>query len=280
MSTNSPVHVLTFDLEDWFHGFVPTWQSQPELERRVESSTATILDLLAQHQSTATFFVLGDVARHSVGLIHRIADAGHEIGTHGQNHEFVYRQQPHEFRADLLQSIDIIQGIIGRRVTSYRAPYFSITSQSLWALDVLIEAGITLDSSIFPIRNPRYGIANAPRLPHEIRPGLREWPLSTLPTPIGNVPFCGGFYFRLLPSFAIRVGVRRLEKRGEPVVVYLHPWEFDPGQPTVCTPSRFVNFRHYLNLHSTCRKLDLLLKKNRYTSLASAEALMMPEGMR
>jgi polysaccharide deacetylase family protein (PEP-CTERM system associated) len=257
----TPPNVLTIDLEDWFNSLEPEPSLWGGFPRRAEAATDLLLAVMAEENARATFFVLGDVARHSPRLLERILAGGHEMATHGMEHRFVYRQTPGEFAADLAESIRLISSISGVRVNAYRAPYFSITAKSLWALDVLRDHGITFDSSIFPVHHHHYGIPGAPRLPFQVRPGLWEWPISTFPTPVGNLPFSGGAYFRLLPESLVRGAYRALRRRGEPVLFYLHPWEVDPGQPRFSARSAFLNFRHYHGLGSTLHRLRRLLRE-------------------
>ncbi len=257
----APPSVLTIDLEDWFHPLEPDPARWGALPRRAAEATEQLLEVMAEENARATFFVLGDVALHAPRLLERILAGGHELATHGMEHRFVYRQTPAEFAADLERSIQVISSVAGTRVSAYRAPYFSITERSLWALDVLADHGIELDSSIFPVRNHRYGIPRAGRLPFQVRPGLWEWPISTFPTALGNLPFAGGAYFRLLPGPVVRGAYRALRRRGEPVLFYLHPWEVDPGQPRLRSGSRFLDFRHYHGLGRTLDRLRLLLRE-------------------
>ena len=261
MTSPPPPSVLTIDLEDWFHPLEPDPARWGALPRRAAAATDRLLEVLAEENARATFFVLGDVARHSPGVLERILAGGHELGTHGMNHRFVYQQTPAEFADDLAASIRLVSSVAGAEVRAYRAPYFSITPRSLWALEILRDHGIVIDSSIFPVHNHRYGIPRAPRLPYLVRRGLGEWPVSTFPTPLGNVPFAGGVYFRLLPETVVRAAFRALRRRGEPVLFYLHPWEVDPGQPRLRTRSPFLNFRHYHGLGAAMDRLRRLLRE-------------------
>jgi polysaccharide deacetylase family protein (PEP-CTERM system associated) len=276
MIADPRVHILTVDLEDWYHCLEPEPQHWREFEPRIDAVTDHLLLLLQECNAEATFFVLGDVAENHPALIRRILSGGHEIGSHGWHHRFIYAQERAEFREDVFRSIHLLQDLTGLPVRSYRAPYFSVTKASLWALDILRDLGIANDSSIFPIMNPRYGIPDAPRTPHEIRPGLMEWPISTLPMPLVNIPFCGGFYLRLLPWSLVRLGIRILERREEPLLVYIHPWELDRDQPHYQTGSRFLNFRHYYGLNETAAKLRSMLQQTRYSSLASMSQRYRP----
>lgn len=258
---------MTIDLEEWFHGLEPDNSRWPEYPRRVDIGTNKILDVLSQYKSSATFFILGDVAKNNPQLIKEISAAGHEIGSHGMIHRFVYQQCPDSFREDLRQSLDLIQNITGQKCASYRAPYFSITRQSYWALDILKKEGIIHDSSIFPIRNYRYGNRSARRLPHQVIPGLWEWPVSTIPSPLGNIPCGGGVYFRFTPWRLTDMAIKALERKSEPSIFYLHPWEVDPGQPKFKRGSSFLRFRHYWGLNKTLDKLKQILRRHKFMSL-------------
>lgn len=276
MTTLLPASVLTIDLEDWFHCLEPDPVKWDTFPRRAEAATGRLLEVMAEEGARATFFVLGDVARHSPRLLERILAGGHEIGSHGMEHRFVYHQTPGEFAADLQDSIRLISSITGAPVRAYRAPYFSVTARSLWALDILRDHGIEHDSSIFPARNHRYGIPEAPRLPFEVRPGLWEWPITAFPTPLGNFPFAGGAYFRLLPAPVVRAAYRALRRKGEPVLFYLHPWEVDPGQPRMQLRSRFLAFRHYHGLRRTVDRLRRILREAAWVPLGEGWRALRP----
>jgi polysaccharide deacetylase family protein (PEP-CTERM system associated) len=264
------VNALTIDVEDYFHvtGFEhmiarSDWEHLPS---RVVANTHKILAALDRTATRATFFVLGWVADRHPELVETIRSAGHEIGCHSYWHRLVYQQTPDEFRQDLCRARDALQDILGERVVAYRAPSFSITRQSLWALDILIEEGFTIDSSIYPTVHDRYGLAGTATHPHRIeRPGGELWelPLSIrrlcgFPLPVG-----GGGYFRLYPYWFTRRALQAINSRGEPFVTYLHPWEFDPEQPRFA-PGRLRAFRHYVNLHRTAPRLDHLLRDFRF----------------
>lgn len=231
-------------------------------EPRVVGNTWRILGALRAAGVRATFFVLGWVADRYPDLVRAIAAAGHEIGCHGYWHRLIYRQTPEEFRADLRQARDVLQDVTGHPVRAYRAPSFSITRRSLWALDVLIEEGFTIDSSIYPTFHDRYGLAGAPCAPHRIeRPAGVLW---EFPPPVYRVcgyplPVGGGGYFRLYPYRLTRLGLRAINRAGRPFVVYLHPWELDPRQPRLA-PGRLAAFRHYVNLGRTEERLGRLLR--------------------
>lgn len=259
---------MTVDVEDYFQvsGFerqVPrsTW---PAYESRVVANTERLLDIFDRAQVRGTFFILGWVAERFPGLVAQIASAGHELASHGYAHQLVYSLSADEFRADLRHAREAIESAAGGhgRVLGYRAPSFSITNASLWALDVLLEEGYQFDASVYPIHHDRYGIPDWPRHPHRVsraQGALWEVPGSTTRLAGTNLPIAGGGYFRLLPYWWTQRGIRQLnttEKR--PAIFYLHPWEIDPGQPRIST-GRLTQIRHYTNLDKTEARLRRLL---------------------
>lgn len=260
-------HVFSIDVEDWYQGIEIPMDQWDGFERRVEESMACLLDLMAKCDVTATCFVLGKVAEEHPKLVERIHDAGHEIGTHGYSHEKVYNLTPERFRRELRHSIDLIQNLTGERVVGHRAPYFTITEDSLWALDILQEEGILYDSSIHPVFNYRYGIPNADRQPSLIKSEdgaqMLEVPVATYPLPSllsdTNVPCGGGAYLRIYPYRLQRWLLRKIDERGEHISVYVHPWEVDPGHPKIELPFR-VSATHYWNLDTTFAKLERLFQ--------------------
>jgi polysaccharide deacetylase family protein (PEP-CTERM system associated) len=262
-------NALTIDVEDYFQvsGFerdVPrnNWGSYPS---RVVQNTGRILSLLDSCGIKATFFVLGWVAEHYPHLVREIDEAGHEVGSHSYWHRLVYSLSPTDFRDDLCRSRDLLQEIICKPVTSYRAPSFSITSKSLWALDILAEEGFKIDASVFPIRHHRYGIPDAPCHPydHETASGrLWEFPSSVHRIAKMNVPISGGGYFRLLPYRLTAQMLRRVNHQcKQPFMFYIHPWELDPQQPRMRSGTRGARFCHYANLKTTEAKLNRLLSQ-------------------
>ncbi len=262
------VHAFTVDLEEWFHGIELAPASWPTTSR-LRVGLDRLVALLDGAGVRATFFVLGAVARSHPGVVRELADAGHEIASHGDMHEFVYRQTPEVFRQDLARSADAIHAACGARPLGYRAPYFSITTKSLWALDVLVEQGYTFDSSVFPIRNPRYGIATAPTRPfaHGTAPTtLTEIPLVPLLLFGRRLPFSGGAYLRILPEL-IQRAAWKLQGRRQSLVAYIHPWELDPEHPRIDLPRR-VAATHYANLAATERRLRRLLGRQEFGSVS------------
>jgi polysaccharide deacetylase family protein (PEP-CTERM system associated) len=278
------LNAMTVDVEDYFQvsAFerVVARDRWHEYESRVAANTDRLLAIFAGFGVRATFFVLGWVAERDGSIVRRIADAGHEVASHGYGHRLVYDLTPEAFREDVRRARRVLQDLSGQRVNGYRAPSFSITERSLWALDVLIEEGYTYDTSIFPIRHDRYGIPDAPRHPFWVpvgrgfslagvgrpfrvapdnEPGLLEIPASTVRMAGMNLPIAGGGYFRLLPYWWTRFGIRRVnEMERKPAVFYVHPWEVDPGQPRL-SGSRLSRFRHYRNLDKTEGRLRRLL---------------------
>jgi len=257
---------MTIDVEDYFHVSVfedtvrrDRW---PSLESRVVANTARLLDLFDEFGTRGTFFVLGWVAERFPSIPRDIAHRGHELASHGYAHRLIYKQRPDEFRDDVRRAKKVIEDITGHAVAGYRAPSFSLTERSLWALDVLLEEGYRYDASIFPVRHDRYGIPNAHRWPHRMTVGdgtLFEVPGSTVRVAGINLPVAGGGYFRLLPYAWTRWGIARLNRvERQPAVFYLHPWEIDPQQPRL-PAGALGRFRHYRNLHKTESRLRALL---------------------
>lgn len=262
------VNALSFDVEDYFHvsnfdSFV-AFEDWDGFESRVERSTNKILDLLAERQVKATFFILGWVAERFPQLVREIVAAGHEPATHSYRHRLIYTLSPEEFRADLRRSIDVIEQAAGQKVLGHRAPSFSVTGRSLWAIDIMQEEGLKYDSSVFPVRHHRYGIPDAPRAPYEIRPGFREFPMATVRM-AANIPVAGGGYFRLYPYALTRWALHRINSENKPAMVYLHPWEFDPDQPRL-NASLQARFRHYNNLKRTEPRLHALCGDFRFAT--------------
>lgn len=276
MSAAPVLNAMTVDVEDYFHvaalaDAIPrsTWD---DMEYRAEANTHKLLELFAEKQIKATFFVLGWIAKRSPKLVRTIQAAGHEIASHGMSHKLVYNQTPEEFYAETSDSKMLLEDIIGSPVNGYRASTYSITRQSLWALDILCDVGFKYDSSIFPIKHDKYGIPDAPQSPSLIRAPngktIVEFPMSTASFWGLRVPVSGGGYFRLLPYGVTRAGLRKLnEKQQRPFVFYLHPWEIDPGQPRI-DASALSKFRHYTNLEHCEGRLRQLLIDFRFTTMS------------
>ena len=276
-------NVFSIDVEDWYQGLEIDMDDWAPFPPRLERGLDVLLELLEEAGVRATFFVLGWQAERTPDMVKRLSAGGHEIGSHGWSHRFVYRQKPEDFRRELRRSIDLLESLAGRRVIGYRAPFFSITRDALWALDVLVEEGIRYDSSIFPTFNYRYGIPGAERHPGWIRTpsgaNLYEIPLSTVRFPGVrssrgiNVPLGGGGYFRLFPYPMTRALAHRLRTREERgLIFYVHPWEYDPAHPRVRLPRLLPQWTHYHNLESTREKTRRLLADFSFTTFERAFA--------
>lgn len=271
-------NALTVDVEDYFQvnafARVIGQHEWGNFKLRVVENTLKVLDLFDEFSVKATFFILGWVAERAPQLVAEIARRGHEVACHGYGHQLVYEIGPDRFREDIRRARGIIEGITGEAVHGYRAPSYSITGRSLWALDILVEEGFAYDSSIFPVVHDTYGIPDARRFPHDIvRPSgtIREFPLSTLPLTFGHkeyrLPIAGGGYLRLLPVKLIRWAIDRINHHEkQPAVLYFHPWEIDADQPKINAGARST-FRHYLNLDKTEVKLAHLLGKLRFGTM-------------
>jgi polysaccharide deacetylase family protein (PEP-CTERM system associated) len=260
-------NILTIDVEEYFHPSevqrsipIEEWSGLPS---RVETSTDRILELLDQRSTRATFFVLGWVADRHPALIRRIAEAGHEVACHSYAHQLVYSLTPEEFREDTERAIDAIGNAVGFRPTLYRAPSFSITNRSLWALEILVECGFQYDSSIFPISHDRYGIPGFKRHAQVLRTPsgpIFEVPAATTELMSGTiVPVAGGAYMRILPYRYMAAGIRRVnQKEQRPACIYLHPWEIDVDQPRIA--HGFVSqIRTYTGIAGMAKKLARLV---------------------
>jgi len=275
-----PAHILSFDVEEYFQveaaGRIDR-ADWPSIGKRLPGCIDRIVAMLAEHGSSATFFVLGWVARHEPQVVKRIAQAGHEIASHGMDHKMVHLLSRDELRRDLADSRSILQDLTGGRVVGYRAPTFSVTHNTGWAIDARVEAGFEYDCSVFPIHHDRYGVPGAPPRPHlAVGPGggrILEIPPLTVRRLGINWPVGGGGYFRLLPRWVIARAIEGAARRGRRAMVYLHPWELDPGQPLLdMTP--MARCRHRVNLTRTDGKLRLLLERFRFTSvIACIDAL-------
>jgi polysaccharide deacetylase family protein (PEP-CTERM system associated) len=275
------VNGMSIDVEDYFHvsvfdGIVPrsAWAG---MESRVSANTERLLDLFAEFGVRSTFFVLGWVAQRDAALVRRIAERGHEVASHGYAHRLIYDQTPAAFREDVRKAKALLQDASGRPVVGYRAPSYSITPRSLWALDVLLEEGYEYDASIFPIRHDRYGIPVSAREPYAIERKvgtLIEVPGSTTQVGPLNLPIAGGGYFRILPYWWTRWGISRVNRvERRPAIFYLHPWEIDPDQPRL-DAGRLGRFRHYRHLDQTEGRLRQLLTDFKFDTVQSIVALV------
>ena len=278
------INAITIDVEDYFQVTAFERNIKPEewdtYALRVEDNTMRILDMLDEFAFRGTFFVLGWVAERIPSLVKAIHGRGHEIACHGYGHQLIYRLTPQEFRKDVSKAKKLLEDICGERVCGYRAPSYSITKKSLWALDILVEEGFTYDSSIFPITHDTYGIPGGKRFPHEIATHsgmIQEFPISTICLKVGGwqtqLPIAGGGYLRLIPAALVGRAIQSINDREkQPVIVYFHPWEIDPGQPRIRTGLK-SRFRHYLNIDRMELKIRHLLGNLRFSSVRECLAV-------
>jgi polysaccharide deacetylase family protein (PEP-CTERM system associated) len=262
---------FSVDVEDYFQvealrHLCPreTWDT---LEDRTVASTQRILDLLAELDARGTFYVLGCVAKKHPALVKAICAAGHEIASHGFDHELIYNQTGAQFREDVRSARTLLQDLSGQEVIGYRAPSYTIVQRTLWALPILAEEGYRYDSSIFPIARRRYGMPKAPRWPHRIELESMAWivefPLPTVRLGPVNLPATGGAYLRLLPEGFQRRAISGMLRREQPFVISVHPWELDPQQPRLPVGRR-TKWTHYHNLGSAEHRLRTLLSWARF----------------
>ena len=258
---------MSVDVEEWFQvgAFerVIDKSDWDGLASRVSDNTATVLDLFAEHGVQATFFTLGWVAQRHPALVRRIVDEGHEIASHGWDHQRVFTMKAAAFRADLARARAVIEDAAGCAVTGYRAPSFSIDARTPWAHAVLAEEGYRYSSSVAPVRHDHYGWREAPR--YAFRP-LADATLIELPVTVaefaGRRLATGGGFFRMLPAAITDFAVRQVNAEAQPAVFYFHPWEVDPGQPRVANAPLRSRVRHYSRLGAMAGKLGGLLTRH------------------
>lgn len=257
-------NLFSIDLEDWFHildsDAAPRMSQWSEQESRVEKNTQTLLDELERAGVSCTFFVLGWIAENYPDLVRRIADAGHEVASHGYAHGLIYQQTREEFRDDLRRANDTIEAAAGTKPRGFRAPGFSIRHDSEWALDILAEEGFEYDSSVFPASRNHGGLPGAHPLPTLLANGLREFPVSTIETPLRRVAYLGGGYLRLFPASLILHWARGQRTRDESLVLYLHPRDVDIEQPRLGLGA-VRNFKSYVGLRGCLDKVRTLLRE-------------------
>jgi len=258
------INALSIDLEDWFCVYnlskVIKKEDWGNYELRIEQSTHRILELLAAHGTKATFFVLGWIAEHVPHLVSEIEQQGHEIASHGYSHSVLFEMTPESFEKDLLKALEVTKACTKSEIVGFRAPSFSITENTKWALDILANNGFRYDSSIFPITfHPDYGIPDAPLAIYKVNSMLTEFPLTCTEIFGRRIPCCGGGYFRIFPYTMTKFLLRQCNAQGRPAIFYLHPWEFDLDQPRVKL-SWQKTFRHYYNLRKTLGRFSRLLR--------------------
>jgi polysaccharide deacetylase family protein (PEP-CTERM system associated) len=274
-------NAISVDVEDYFHPSElqnctsrDSWESLPS---RVERSTAEVLELFARHNVSGTFFILGWVAHRYPALVRKIAAAKHEIACHSYLHRLVYELTPEEFRDDTRKAQAAISDACGILPRMYRAPSYSITSSSWWALKILVECGFTHDSSIFPISHDRYGVPGFSRHPKVLETAsgsILEVPVATVKLSKDRIsPVGGGAYLRLLPYRYTAAGIRHINNReGQPACMYFHPWELDPEQPRIAR-GLVSRLRTYAGLRGMKSKLDHLLRDFHFSTLGEVYPL-------
>jgi polysaccharide deacetylase family protein (PEP-CTERM system associated) len=270
---NGPAFAVSVDVEDYFQvqAFAARisrkdWGSFPS---RVADNTERLLDLFDEVHAKGTFFILGWVARRHPELVRHITSRGHEVASHGMTHKMITELSPAEFRAEALESRLLLEDLCGGKVIGYRAPSYSVNRETLWALEVLRDSGYEYDSSIYPIRRKRYGYPGGPVVPARIAAGDRdiaEFPLPSVPFGPLRFPVLAGAYLRLLPAWVSLAAVEYHRRRRIPLVVNVHPWEIDPGQPSVGF-SRLSKWAHYARLDHTDRILRRVLQLGRFSTI-------------
>lgn len=269
------MNILTFDLEEWFHVLdLPAtiaqtpWDSLPA---RAEYGLNLFLDSLSHHEISCTFFILGWIAETHPDLVHKIVAGGHDIASHGYGHDLIYDLGPEKFREDIRRSKVILEDLIGTEINGYRGPGFSITSDNLWAFDIIAEEGFQYDATLFPGTHGHGGISGWPTKPFKLLTlrglEIEEYPITI--TKIGPVQlaFSGGGYFRLFPLFTISYLISKINRTGNPVISYFHPRDFDPSSPRL--PVSFKRkLKLYVNVSRTHKKLQKLLKTHNFCSIA------------
>lgn len=276
------LNALSVDVEDWFQvgAFERTidradWDG---LTHRVEQNTDAVLALFDEAGVKGTFFTLGWVAERYPALMRRIAQAGHEVASHGYDHARVFTMTPEQFRADLKKARGLLEDASGQAVTGYRAPSFSIDTRTPWAHPILAEEGYTYSSSVAPIKHDHYGWPDSPRFAWKPVPGaaLVELPVTTAKFHGRTLAAGGGGFFRLLPYAFSRWAIRQVNGEARrPAILYFHPWEIDPDQPRVANAPLRSRVRHYTNLSVMAAKLRRLTRDFRWTrvdALAGQEA--------
>ncbi len=265
--------ILSFDVEE--HDRIEAaagLEIDPALKavyrERVGPSTFWLLDRLAEKSIKATFFIVGQIARDDPEVVRAIHRGGHEVASHGWDHQRIHNHTPESFREDVRKSKDALEQVTGEAVVGYRAPTFSLVGRTAWAIEVLVESGMLYDSSVYPIRHDRYGVPGAPRSPFYANGGGREileFPPATLRVLSMTIPVGGGGYFRLLPLCWMERAIRQLDRecRNPAVTLYFHPWEFDPTQPRLALPP-LSKFRTYIGIGRTRGRLQTLLARHRF----------------
>jgi polysaccharide deacetylase family protein (PEP-CTERM system associated) len=258
------INIFSVDLEDWYHSS-PEGQSIITKDFRILDPTERILKLLKQTNNFGTFFVVGEIAQRHPQLIKEIAKQGHEIACHSFHHQFIFRKSPKQFENDLKKTVSLLEDLIHKKVIGFRAPAWSVDKiKTPWFWEILAKNNIKYSSSVFPFKTYLYGDNNAYRFSNIID-SVIEIPPSTIEIFNKRIPFSGGFYFRSFPLSFINYFTKKINRKNNPVVFYIHPWEIDPNHPKIPL-SKMETFIHNHNLKRTYSKLDKLLSNNSLTS--------------
>ncbi|MCI0405043.1 MAG: polysaccharide deacetylase family protein [candidate division Zixibacteria bacterium] len=275
LELQSPSLVLSIDVESWEEANIDCQiPTNPLLEKQVDK----VLELLAKHNARATFFVLGKVAETFPKTVKRIVSAGHEVACHSFFHKPIYRQRPEEFKTDLFRAKQALESISGQKVLGFRAPYFSITRQSLWALPILVEAGFAYDSSLVPVHAPNYGLADGRegfyRLKFPDGSARIEAPPATARVFGFKVPLGGG-YFKMFSKEPFIRKLADLQSLSLPAVFYFHPHELEelPPRSELKSVSYWVYWKENMGRRKMLEKLEFLLSSFRFTSFKQALGL-------
>jgi len=273
-------NAIGFDVEHWYNAAL-LQDTVENPDDHVEHSVRTVLDVLSSHEVQATFFVVGDIARNYPELLRRIRDAGHELASHGHTHTSIWDTTPSEFRAELSDSRRAIESATGVTPDGFRAPNFSLTRTTEWAIPILEDSQYRYDSSVFPTWTPMYGVRTDQRTPYVMdvdQPfsapdrdsadaGLVEFPVSVTDT-TPAIPIAGGFYARVLPRLVLERGIERLNRRGVPANLFFHPWEFNPDVRTTA-PAIHERFISFYGIDSLRSKLAHLLSAFSFDSVGT-----------
>lgn len=286
---SGPLRCLSIDVEEYFHIEAAyktilrsDWDRWPS---RVEASVDLLLTLFNRHNRLGTFFILGYVAQKYPAMVKRIAEQGHEIASHGTGHDRLHRLTAETFKIDLRQSKHLLEDLTGQQVIGYRAPTFSVMPETSWAIDVLLEEGFTYDGSVFPVRHHWYGVPAAPDKPFMIQgqtggQKLLEIPPLTYAMGSRKLPVAGGGYFRLLPLWFMKSGLKQSAAQNRPAVLYFHPWEFDPEIPDMKLPWTGT-LRTYTGLSTAAKKLESIMREPaHWTTMATAAELWREDAMK
>jgi len=256
------INAISVDVEDWYHSIENIkFGEWDKYESRIVRNVEKVLQIFSDYNVKATFFVLGYVAEKHPEVVKMISAEKHEIGTHGYSHRLIYNLNKNEFASELRKSIEIIENLSGQKVLGHRAPAWSITDRSEWALDIIFDHGLLYDSSISPFVCYLYGIRGYQKQPGIIMTrdnrNFYEFPLSTVSIFKKEIPAGGGFFTRLYPYWFMKYNFKKINSSGDPAGFYFHPWDLDVGQPRLKLPFRMK--RHYYNLETTEIKIRNLL---------------------